>query len=162
MPAFPDLTSLRNRKAELERNVQIARYRVEMVRQQLRSQASDSASRAAIAATLATARVTLDSEIQKLAASVAALNHERAAIVSANIHPIFTPQRPVPALLFPIRIETVFTELPGNRFVLRVRLYPDMVAIETHERELTADEVVHAKRYVQDMASPKAETRADG
>jgi hypothetical protein len=49
----------------------------------------------------------------------------------------------VPIVFFPVRLETRFR---ANRELL-VRVFPDDVHIDTHEPELTADEVVRGQRY---------------
>jgi hypothetical protein len=46
----------------------------------------------------------------------------------------------VPCLLLPIRLETRFTTTPGGA-TLRVRMYPDEIHLDSHERQLTDGEV---------------------
>lgn len=57
----------------------------------------------------------------------------------------------VPILLFPVRIETRFnkdTTNPSNTiYELWLRIFPDEVAIEAHESELTLSEIEQAKDY---------------
>jgi hypothetical protein len=52
----------------------------------------------------------------------------------------------VPIVLFPVRIETRF-DLTSTPKVLKVRIYPDEIWINQHERALTPDEVEAAKQY---------------
>jgi hypothetical protein len=56
-----------------------------------------------------------------------------------------------PFLFFPVRIETIFVPLQSveglSRTELWVRIYPDDVAIHTHERILTDSEVVAGELY---------------
>src|SRR5262245_3042385 len=54
------------------------------------------------------------------------------------------PARPV--VLFPVRLETRFFTLAGGS-ELRVRVYPDAVHIDTHEPELTADELTWGRHF---------------
>ena len=68
--------------------------------------------------------------------------------------PGFTPRQPpekprvtpAPALLLPVRLETRFVE--GKRGPeLLVRIYPDQIAVDTHEPELTDAEIVAGTAY---------------
>ncbi len=52
----------------------------------------------------------------------------------------------IPFLLLPVRIETRFASV-GRSAELWVRIYPDDVAIHTHEKLLTDDEVAAGTRY---------------
>jgi hypothetical protein len=52
----------------------------------------------------------------------------------------------LPCLLLPLRIETRFMGAPGAR-ELWVRVYPDDVAVHTHEKSLTRDEVRAGIQY---------------
>jgi hypothetical protein len=54
----------------------------------------------------------------------------------------------VPCLLLPVRLETRFATIPGGT-VLRVRIYPDEIHLDTHERGLTAAEVQVGTAYWQ-------------
>ena len=57
----------------------------------------------------------------------------------------FGPARPV--VLFPVRLETRFFALADGSSELRVRVYPDTVHIDTHEPELTADELTWGRHF---------------
>jgi hypothetical protein len=52
----------------------------------------------------------------------------------------------LPCLLFPVRLETRFMGAPGSR-ELWVRVYPDDIAVHTHEKELTRDEADSGVEY---------------
>src|SRR5262249_31079265 len=118
--------------------------------------------RAIINSKIAEAEARLAAERQNLARLAAHLYETRHALIAAHTRPAHLPKRPFPAVLFPIRIETCFRESQPGKVVLQVRLYPDQIAIETYERELTEDEVRYAQRYAQDMASTTPEMRQDG
>ena len=51
----------------------------------------------------------------------------------------FGPARP--AVLFPVRLETRFFPQTDGGVELRVRVYPDAIHVDSHEPELTAEEV---------------------
>ncbi len=57
----------------------------------------------------------------------------------------FGPARPL--VLFPVRLETRFFALADGSSELRVRVYPDTVHIDTHEPELTADELTWGRHF---------------
>ncbi len=50
-----------------------------------------------------------------------------------------------PILFFPVRVETVFMEQNGKE--LWVRIFPDDIAVETHEQELTQSEIDEGTAY---------------
>ena len=52
-----------------------------------------------------------------------------------------------PLVLFPVRLETRFFPLGDGNTELRVRVYPDKVHMDTHEPELTADEVTWGQHF---------------
>jgi hypothetical protein len=52
----------------------------------------------------------------------------------------------VPLVLLPVRLETKFAT-SGQRTVLRVRIYPDEVHVDSLTRGLTADEVIAGQAY---------------
>jgi len=62
-----------------------------------------------------------------------------------------------PAVLFPLRIETRF-DFSVSPAVLKVRIYPDEIWINQHERALTSAEVDAAKQYYLDQLA----TGSDG
>src|ERR1035441_6174511 len=51
-----------------------------------------------------------------------------------------------PLLLFPMRIETRFTDAADGSALL-VRIYPDQISVDSHEPDLTAGEVADGKQY---------------
>ena len=55
------------------------------------------------------------------------------------------PARPV--VLLPVRLETRFFPRADGSAELRVRVYPDQVHIDSHEPELTADEVIWGQHF---------------
>jgi len=52
-----------------------------------------------------------------------------------------------PAVLLPVRLETRFFTLPDSSSELRVRVYPDTVHIDSHEPELTSEEVKWGQHF---------------
>ena len=64
----------------------------------------------------------------------------------------------IPFLLMPVRIETRFVTT-GNIPEMLLRIYPDDIAIHTHEETLTDDEVVQGKAYWTELF---AATKANG
>ena len=61
----------------------------------------------------------------------------------------------VPFLLFPVRIETKFAQ-SGGQDELRVRIFPDDIAVAHHEKELTATEKDAGESYWRARASANA------
>lgn len=57
----------------------------------------------------------------------------------------FAPARPL--VLFPVRLETRFFPQSNGGSELRVRVYPDKVHIDTHEPELTEDELTWGRHF---------------
>jgi hypothetical protein len=55
----------------------------------------------------------------------------------------------VPLVLLPVRLETRFFPQAGNQTELRIRIYPDKVHVDSHQRELLADERTAAMNYWQ-------------
>lgn len=52
-----------------------------------------------------------------------------------------------PLVLFPVRLETRFFPLADGNTELRLRVYPDKVHIDTHEPDLTADEITWGQHF---------------
>lgn len=57
----------------------------------------------------------------------------------------FGPTQPI--VMLPVRLETRFFPLPDGGAELRVRVYPDKVHIDTHEPELTEEEIIWGKHF---------------
>src|SRR5690348_4380861 len=57
----------------------------------------------------------------------------------------FGPTQPI--MMFPVRLETRFFPLPDGGADLRVRVYPDKVHVDTHEPELTEQEIDWGKHF---------------
>src|SRR6266536_6163664 len=55
------------------------------------------------------------------------------------------PARPL--VLFPVRLETRFFPQADGSVELRVRVYPDKVHVDSHEPELTDDELIWGKHF---------------
>src|SRR5215831_3217330 len=55
----------------------------------------------------------------------------------------------VPLVLFPVRLETRFFPQSDGSTILRVRVYPDRIHVDTHHPELTTDERVWGAQYWQ-------------
>ena len=53
---------------------------------------------------------------------------------------------PRPVVLFPVRLETRFFPQTDGTTELRVRVYPDTIHIDSHEPELTDDEVLWGRQ----------------
>jgi hypothetical protein len=72
----------------------------------------------------------------------------------------------LPCLLFPMRMETRFMGAPGSR-ELWVRVYPDDIAVHTHEKSLTRDEALSgigywtARTIAASIADPAEKERAE-
>lgn len=66
-----------------------------------------------------------------------------------------------PILFFPVRVETAFAKTNGPE--LWVRIFPDDIAVDTHEPELTEDEITAGTQYweiVANAADPVEKTNA--
>ena len=57
------------------------------------------------------------------------------------------PGLPRPLVLLPVRLETRFFDTGDGNVELRVRVYPDKVHIDSHEPELTADELTWGRHF---------------
>ncbi|HEU4386420.1 MAG TPA: hypothetical protein VFV34_01395, partial [Blastocatellia bacterium] len=53
----------------------------------------------------------------------------------------------LPAVLFPVRLETRFFTLADGSSELRIRVYPDKVHIDSHEPALTAEELTWGRHF---------------
>jgi hypothetical protein len=73
--------------------------------------------------------------------------------------PLNTLSAAFPIALLPVRIETRFGARDGKP-VLRLRIYPDELAADAHEPELTADELGAGKAYWQAGWNPAGEADA--
>src|SRR6185295_15198979 len=60
---------------------------------------------------------------------------------------VLSPGTNQPIVLFPVRLETRYFTLPIGVVELRVRVYPDKVHVDTHERELTDQELTWGKHF---------------
>jgi hypothetical protein len=78
-----------------------------------------------------------------LAAAIATWLKDGANFVTPDVD-VARLQTAHPLVLFPARMETRF-DLPGGR--LRVRIYPDEISIDTHERALTPAERLAGQNY---------------
>lgn len=69
--------------------------------------------------------------------------------MSTNPTPAPTPalDAGTPLLLLPVNVETRFMDPSPGKSELWVRIYPDQIAIDTHEPELTAQEVADGSDY---------------
>jgi hypothetical protein len=65
----------------------------------------------------------------------------------------------LPFLLLPVRIETRFMTV-GDRRELWVRIFPDDIAVHTHEKNLTSDELSAGKTYWQELWHARQESDA--
>jgi hypothetical protein len=52
----------------------------------------------------------------------------------------------IPIILLPLRIETRFKSTGGSP-ELWIRIYPDTIHVDTHEPELTHDEIAQGKSF---------------
>jgi hypothetical protein len=60
---------------------------------------------------------------------------------------VTAPTSDVPFLLLPIRLETRFHQTTGGGRELLIRVYPDDVFVDTHEPELTSEELAAGRGY---------------
>src|SRR5262245_44437441 len=66
---------------------------------------------------------------------------------SAAVPPQMICPGDLPLVLLPIRLETRFFTIAGGATELRVRIYPDKIHLDSHERDLTADEQMWGQHY---------------
>jgi len=71
-----------------------------------------------------------------------------AALVSPGPPPIPPLDSGLPIVLLPVRLETRFSVVAGGTDLL-IRIYPDDVHVDTHEPELTDEEVTWGQNYWQ-------------
>ena len=62
----------------------------------------------------------------------------------------------VPFLMLPVRLETKYMYLNTDHPELWVRIYPDDIAIDTHEESFTDDEIEKAKFYFNEVTKAEA------
>ena len=66
----------------------------------------------------------------------------------------------VPLALLPVRLETRFHAVTAEKTELRIRIYPDTIHIDAHDRRLSAEEADWAERYwTEDWRAGDDETR---
>ncbi len=139
----------RRRRDEADAQLRAARARLAQARARLaalkREGRTTTKDKAGIA--LLREEETLRQEIEERAAVFE--RHELAAAKERDsLLSLAPPQRlssemsdAIPCLLLPVRLETRFMTSPAGARELRVRIFPDDIAIETHEEPLTKDEV---------------------
>src|SRR5215207_2757772 len=69
----------------------------------------------------------------------------------------------LPLVLLPVRLETRFFTLADGTTELRVRVFPDKIHCDSHEPDLTSDEMTWGEHYWQQdwMAGDDLSARAD-
>jgi hypothetical protein len=65
----------------------------------------------------------------------------------SDLADVLSPGTNQPIALFPVRLETRYFATPTGGFELRVRVYPDKVHVDTHEAELTDQELLWGKHF---------------
>ena len=65
----------------------------------------------------------------------------------SDLADVLSPSTNQPIALFPVRLETRYFAMPTGGFDLRVRVYPDKVHVDTHEAELTDQELLWGKHF---------------
>src|SRR5258708_2282425 len=135
--------------------VQLELYKVEnLLRQSQRNETAPVGRSALLGKDLESQRSRLLAEYESLKKELAL----RSADLQTGIAAIYVDPHPrgsigemsdiVPFLLLPVRIETRFVSV-GRASELWVRIYPDDIAIHTHEQLLTDDEVGAGEKYWQ-------------
>jgi len=70
-----------------------------------------------------------------------------AIATTPDVQVALSSQPAQPIVLFPVRLETRFFPLADGSVELRVRVYPDKIHMDTHEPELTADEITWGQHF---------------
>ena len=95
-------------------------------------------------------------EIDKVSKEISGLKADITDLQKATLELIVPSEMEVPAalvdgsrpvLLFPVRLETRFFPVEGGS-ELRIRIYPDDIAIQTHEPSITEDEYEAGCHYI--------------
>jgi hypothetical protein len=60
---------------------------------------------------------------------------------------LLTSNPPQPLVLLPVRLETRFSPLADGGADLRIRIYPDAIHVDTHEPQLTAQELTWGRHF---------------
>ena len=117
------------------------------------------------AAAIASAQQTLTTKMSALATKKTALVTARQGLASAiaTWQAGVTPEADVgrldatkPIVFFPVRLETRF-DRSVNPAVLKVRIYPDEIFLDTHETDVTEDEVDAANEFDDDVAAHQSD-----
>ena len=149
------LRDARQRRDEADQQLRAARARLARVRARLAALAREGRATTDDAEGNALLRdeETLRQEIEERAALLARQELIGAGELEALLA-LDPPQRLVaamsdatPCLLLPVRLETKFMVTPSGRRELWVRIFPDDIAVETHEEPLTHDEVNAGKTF---------------
>jgi hypothetical protein len=134
--------------AEREFAVLGARLRQEQLAlaEELRTGANDAANtrRQAIAA-LEQQRATMRTRLETIRKSLDAARRAAIAATPAD-DPVGALDPGVPIVFFPVRLETRFRAAGAGKELV-IRVFPDDIHIDTHEPELTAEEVVRGRLY---------------
>lgn len=166
---MPDLSAIQQTGATLRGEVDLARQRLNAVDAQI---AALGARKAAAEKTGSSDAGSADARARRLIAERAAIANDRDAAVG-NLHdtiggligqldPAFALQAldaTIPVALLPVRLETRFNlDKPTE---LLVRILPDDIHGNSHEPELTADEVAAGQRFWETVwAAPSSEPDA--
>lgn len=157
---FPDLQQqliqARNNRDTANEQWLILRARLTQVENELRTfaRAGKASPDDPTGARLVRQRDELSQQVKQQQAELAKLNEIVANLSGRFGQVIVSPQTQVetldninPFLLFPVRLETKFMPISAGQTELWVRIFPDDIAIETHERPLTAEEIQAGQIY---------------
>jgi hypothetical protein len=90
----------------------------------------------------------IDPQLEVIDAKRAVFNASVATYkAAAAADPMQAADPGLPLLLLPIRIETAWFPTPAGQLDLVVRIYPDDIHVDTHEPELTAEELAAGADY---------------